>query len=260
MAWIYRSGDARTNNLSQIQCNPLIVDGVLYGTSPGIKLFALDAATGRELWRFDPFAAGGANSSLGVNRGVVFWREGNDRRVLFTADPVSGDLMHMTGNAVRGLGEQLVSGQAQPLAFTIAAQSGAYSGPPELKPFARQLHRLALRLDRDMGCPQDIEWALARGKIAILQTRPITTLREFNPATGEINSSLAGAFLWSNGNAAEIQPDVMTLLSWSVLQLWGHGYSARWRAARNARMVTICRLPSRGSPPSTSKSLSLVTR
>lgn len=148
--------------------------------------------------------------------------------VLFTADPVSGDLMHMSGNAVRGLGEQLVAGQATPLAFTIATQSGHYSGPPELKPLARKLHRLALRLDRDMGCPQDIEWALARGKVAILQTRPITTLREFNPATGEINSSLTGAFLWSNGNAAEIQPGVMTLLSWSVLQLWGHGYAARW--------------------------------
>jgi pyruvate,water dikinase len=148
--------------------------------------------------------------------------------VLFTADPVSGDLMHMTGNAVRGLGEKLVSGQATPLTFTIATQGGKYSGPPELKPFAKKLYRLALRLDRDMGCPQDIEWALARGKVTILQTRPITTLREFNPATGEINSSVIGDFLWSNGNAAEIQPGVMTLLSWSVLQLWGHGYAARW--------------------------------
>jgi len=95
--------------------------------------------------------------------------------VLFTADPVSGDLMHMAGNAVRGLGEQLVSGQAKPQTFTIATQSGNYSGPPELKPFAKKLYRLALRLDRDMGCPQDIEWALARGKVIILQTRPITT-------------------------------------------------------------------------------------
>ncbi len=148
--------------------------------------------------------------------------------VLFTADPVSGDLMHMAGNAVRGLGEQLVSGQAQPRTFTIETQSGNYSGPPELKPFAKKLYRLALRLDRDMGCPQDIEWALARGKVYILQTRPITTLREFNLATGEINSSMIGDFLWSNGNAAEIQPGVMTLLSWSVLQLWGHGYAVRW--------------------------------
>jgi quinoprotein glucose dehydrogenase len=85
-AWIYHSGDARSDNLSQIQCNPLVIEGVLYGTTPGLKLVALDAATGRELWRFDPFAANAAASTLGVNRGVIFWKNGNDRRVLFTAD------------------------------------------------------------------------------------------------------------------------------------------------------------------------------
>jgi len=148
--------------------------------------------------------------------------------VLFTADPVSGDLMHMLGNTVRGLGEKLVSGQANPQTFTLETQGGSYSGPPEFKPFARRLYRLALRLDRELGCPQDIEWALAGGKVHILQTRPITTLREFNPATGEYNASLAGDFLWSNGNAAEIHPEVMTLLSWSVIQLWGRGYAVRW--------------------------------
>src|SRR5688500_10437362 len=54
LAWTYNAGDAATN--SQIQCNPLIVDGVLFGTSPKLKLFALDARTGRQLWSLDPFA------------------------------------------------------------------------------------------------------------------------------------------------------------------------------------------------------------
>ena len=49
VAWTYRAGGADPNNRSQIQCNPLIIDGVLYGTSPDLQLFALDAATGREL-------------------------------------------------------------------------------------------------------------------------------------------------------------------------------------------------------------------
>src|SRR5882724_1960553 len=52
-AWVYHSGDAREDR-SQNQCNPLIIDGVLYGTSPQLKLLALDAATGRELCRLDP--------------------------------------------------------------------------------------------------------------------------------------------------------------------------------------------------------------
>ncbi len=53
-AWTFQTGDA--DSATQIQVNPLIVDGILYGVSPKLKLFALDAATGKELWRFDPAA------------------------------------------------------------------------------------------------------------------------------------------------------------------------------------------------------------
>src|SRR3989442_3003677 len=52
-AWIYRTGDARPDNRSQIQCNPIVVGGVLYASSPQIKAFDLDAASGRALWTFD---------------------------------------------------------------------------------------------------------------------------------------------------------------------------------------------------------------
>ncbi len=148
--------------------------------------------------------------------------------VLFTADPLTGDLMHMTGNFVRGLGERLVAGQANAPAFTFDRATGKYSGPPELKPFAGRLFALAARLDRELDAPQDIEWAVAGGRVYVLQARPITTLRGFNPATGELNDTLAGDFLWSNGNAAEIQPDVMTLLSWSIVRDWGAGYAEWW--------------------------------
>lgn len=52
VAWTYQTGDA--TDRSAIQCNPIMVDGVLYATSPQLKLFALDAATGKEHWVFDP--------------------------------------------------------------------------------------------------------------------------------------------------------------------------------------------------------------
>ena len=48
VAWTYHTGDADTVNHSQIQCNPIVVDGVLYGTSPQMKLFAIDAASGKQ--------------------------------------------------------------------------------------------------------------------------------------------------------------------------------------------------------------------
>ena len=53
VAWTFRSGDARPEGRSQIQCNPIVVHGVLYATTPQLKVFALDAATGQQRWIFN---------------------------------------------------------------------------------------------------------------------------------------------------------------------------------------------------------------
>ena len=52
MAWTYDSHDAFKG--SEMQSNPIVVDGVLYATTPKLRVIALDAATGREIWSFDP--------------------------------------------------------------------------------------------------------------------------------------------------------------------------------------------------------------
>ena len=77
-AWIYHGGDA--TDQSTLECTPIVVDGVVYLTTPGLNLVALDAATGRQKWRFDP-----GLHSLGwaVNRGVTYWSDGNDRRIFY---------------------------------------------------------------------------------------------------------------------------------------------------------------------------------
>ncbi|MDB5144509.1 MAG: PQQ-binding-like beta-propeller repeat protein, partial [Mucilaginibacter sp.] len=46
VAWEYHTYDADMKAHSQIQCNPIVVNGLLYGTTPRLKLFAVDAATG----------------------------------------------------------------------------------------------------------------------------------------------------------------------------------------------------------------------
>jgi quinoprotein glucose dehydrogenase len=104
VAWTYHTGDASGDGRSQIQCNPIVVDGVLYATSPGLHAFALDAASGRELWRFDPSTAGARANALGVNRGVVFWHDGNDRRILYSAGQYLFALDARTGRPVAGFG------------------------------------------------------------------------------------------------------------------------------------------------------------
>jgi quinoprotein glucose dehydrogenase len=106
VAWTYHCGDMRPGDRSQIQCNPLIIDGVLYGTSPELKLLALDAATGRELWRFDPYAGKGEDGSLGVNRGVVYWADKKDRRILFTAGQYIYAVDAKTGKLIISFGDR----------------------------------------------------------------------------------------------------------------------------------------------------------
>ena len=101
-AWTFRSGDAREGNRSTIECNPLIIDNVIYLTSPQLKLFALDAATGKEIWMFDPISEGG---KVDVNRGLTYWAEGKDKRIFF---PVSERLYAInagTGEAINTFGK-----------------------------------------------------------------------------------------------------------------------------------------------------------
>ncbi|MEK6782018.1 MAG: PQQ-binding-like beta-propeller repeat protein [Bacteroidota bacterium] len=102
VAWTYRTHDADTiNNRTQLQCNPIIVDGVLYATSAQLKAFAVDAATGKELWRFEP---GEENAGLGVNRGVTYWEEGEDKRILYSFGENLYAINARTGNKIESFG------------------------------------------------------------------------------------------------------------------------------------------------------------
>ena len=76
VAWTYETHDAFPG--SEMQANPIVVDGVLYATTPKLQVFALDAATGRERWRFDPTNGAGPTSRI-RHRGVVVTGD----RVLF---------------------------------------------------------------------------------------------------------------------------------------------------------------------------------
>src|SRR5688572_26325957 len=77
VAWTYKTGDEFPG--SEMQANPIVIDGVLYATSPKMRVFALDAATGRELWSFDP-SEGQGRSSRFRHRGVIVHGD----RVFFT--------------------------------------------------------------------------------------------------------------------------------------------------------------------------------
>ena len=102
LAWTYHTGGKDKNNRSQIQCNPLMVGGILYGTTPDLKIFALDATNGDEIWTWDPQSKPGLTTS-GVNRGLVYWRK--EKRILYGNDRFLHALDSKTGKRISSFGD-----------------------------------------------------------------------------------------------------------------------------------------------------------
>lgn len=102
LAWTYHTGDAREGNRSAIQCNPIIVNGMMYVTSARLKLIALNPASGKQIWTFDPFAG---SDATGTNRGVTYWTDGNEKRIFFSAGIYLYALNADNGSLIAGFGD-----------------------------------------------------------------------------------------------------------------------------------------------------------
>ena len=98
VAWTYDTHDAFKG--SEMQANPIVIDGVLYATSPKLRIFALEAATGRELWSFDPNFGKPAPSRF-RHRGVTVTGD----RVLFTYRNKLWALDKRTGKPIPTFGD-----------------------------------------------------------------------------------------------------------------------------------------------------------
>jgi len=101
IAWTYDTGDAFQD--SEMECNPVVVNGLLYATTPKLRLIALDAATGRLRWSFDPrqneWPFGKAR-----NRGVTYWADGADQRIFLPASHWLYALDARTGAPIKSFG------------------------------------------------------------------------------------------------------------------------------------------------------------
>jgi len=98
VAWAYSAPDS-----GQMQVSPIVVNGTLYGVTASVQAFALDAATGRERWRFgDPLKNWSSTS-----RGLTYWTDGKgDERILFTVGPWLYALDATTGKPIPDFGEK----------------------------------------------------------------------------------------------------------------------------------------------------------
>ncbi|HEX7569196.1 MAG TPA: PEP/pyruvate-binding domain-containing protein, partial [Verrucomicrobiae bacterium] len=140
--------------------------------------------------------------------------EADHAGVVFTADPLTGATDRFVVEYVSGLGEGLVQGTVQPERAVVEKRTGrvlASSGEQPLSSATLEsLCDLARRTERLFSAPQDIEWAQRDGRVFLLQSRPITTKA---PArTWEDRQ------VWTNLNTGEVMPDVMTPITWSMMQ------------------------------------------
>ncbi|RVU03048.1 c-type cytochrome [Mucilaginibacter limnophilus] len=78
VAWEYHTLDS-----GQIQCNPIIVDSILYGMTATTEPFAINAATGKEIWRVQSEGT----DQFSTSRGVSYWQKGDNKRILYTNGP-----------------------------------------------------------------------------------------------------------------------------------------------------------------------------
>src|SRR6267378_6721564 len=106
-AWIYHSGDGSNN----LQCNPIIVRGIMIAPTPGKFMVGINAENGKELWRFQP-------EGRPAFRGLIYWpgKENAKERVMFCAgkylyalNPANGELITPFGEN----GHTLLPGRVQ---------------------------------------------------------------------------------------------------------------------------------------------------
>ncbi len=121
-AWTYHTRELEGRQGKTIECTPIVIDGVMYVTTGSLRVVALDAATGNEIWRFDPIKDHPFPHRLasgGVNRGCAYWSDGKpggDRRIihgtsdgrLFSLDAKTGKLDPKFGDGgIRNLRKEL---------------------------------------------------------------------------------------------------------------------------------------------------------
>ena len=121
VAWTYD-----TEEPGGLQTSPIEVEGVLYGLTPSQKVFALNAATGKLLWKFDSGIKG-----TQPDRGLAYWSDsgGRDRRILVAVMNFVYGLDAATGRPIAGFGKDGRIDLREDLGRDPAAQSIYMTSP-----------------------------------------------------------------------------------------------------------------------------------
>jgi quinoprotein glucose dehydrogenase len=135
--WTYHTRELQGRRGKTIECTPIVIDGVMYITTGYLRVVALDAATGQELWQFDPLKdhpSAYPPASGGVNRGCAYWSDGlpgGRRRIVHgTSDGRLFSLDAQTGKLDPAFGVKGIRDLRPELDEKVAARSyGPTSAP-----------------------------------------------------------------------------------------------------------------------------------
>jgi quinoprotein glucose dehydrogenase len=126
--WTYHTRELKGRLGKTIECTPIVIDGVMYITTGYLRVAALDAVTGKELWQFDPLKDHSYRHqpmSGGVNRGCAYWSDGRpngERRIVHgTSDGRLFSLDARTGRLDLKFGQNGIVDLRQGLAANVAA-------------------------------------------------------------------------------------------------------------------------------------------
>ncbi len=101
VAWTYDTKDAYRG--SDMQCNPIIVNGVMFVTTPKLRVAAVDASNGREIWSYRGVSGDRAPHP---NRGVTYWSDGKQAHIFITLGHDLISLDAKTGQPDPGFGKE----------------------------------------------------------------------------------------------------------------------------------------------------------
>ena len=96
VAWTFDTTEGR----GDAQTQPIVIDGTLYGVTPRHRIMALNAANGELIWKFDSGV-----QAHGPNRGVSYWTDGRDKRILAGVQSYLYALDAKTGKPIPSFGD-----------------------------------------------------------------------------------------------------------------------------------------------------------
>jgi quinoprotein glucose dehydrogenase len=200
-AWTYHTRELERREGKTIECTPIVIDGVMYITTGYLRVVALDAATGQELWQFDPlkdhpFAHRPASG--GVNRGCAYWSDGKpagERRIIHgTSDGRLFSLDAKTGKLDPGFGESGIRDLRKELHPEVASRS---YGPTSAVAIWNDTIIVGVSCDEGPAI-------VAPGDIRAFDVRTGSQLWRFHtvPRPGEIGNDTWAGDSWKDRGAA----------------------------------------------------------